>query len=221
MSADVTWGVGLIVAPDLAAAEQAVRRLLPTARIEQVTMARLPHLVVRVPLRGADGWPAIRMSFGRLTATSGWLVLLAGPRVNGDNVERRRARAQAMLVLASRLPTTRRLLDLDELLVYQVLAATDPAAKAAVVREVLGPILHLPGSAGQRLLATLDALHWNEGSAKAAGRSLGIHVKTVHNRVRRIEELTGLCLDHPPDRLRLDVALYLLRAAEVGLDACA
>jgi DNA-binding PucR family transcriptional regulator len=82
-------------------------------------------------------------------------------------------------------------------------------------------VLTQPNGTSRRLLGTLDALHWNDGSAKAAGRSMGIHVKTVHNRLRRVEELTGLCLDHPPDRLGLDVALYLLRAHEAGLSACA
>lgn len=221
MNAAGTCGIGLVVAPDLRVAERCVRATLPGARAEQVVTARVPHLVVRVTLHGIEGWVSLRTALGRLATANHWLVMAVGPRGNGDDVERRRARAQALLPLATRLPTSRRLLDVDELLVYQVLAATDAAAQAAVVRDVLGPVLTQPNGTSRRLLGTLDALHWNEGSAKAAGRSLGIHVKTVHNRLRRVEELTGLCLDHPPDRLRLDVALYLLRAHEAGLSACA
>ena len=221
MSAASTCGIGLVVAPDLRVAERVTRAMVPGALVEQVVTARVPHLLVRVTLQGLEGWLPLRAVFGRLASTNDWLVMTVGPRANGDDVERRRARAQALLPLATRLPTSRRLLDVDELLVYQVLAATDAAAQAAVVRDVLGPVLTQPNGTSRRLLATLDALHWNDGSAKAAGRSLGIHVKTVHNRLRRVEELTGLCLDHPPDRLRLDVALYLLRAHEAGLSACA
>lgn len=221
MSAASTCGIGLVVAPDLRTAERVTRAMVPGARVEQVVTARVPHLSVRVTLHGLEEWPSLRAVFGRLASANDWLVMTVGPRANGDDVERRRARAQALLPLATRLPTSRRLLDVDELLVYQVLAATDAAAQAAVVRDVLGPVLTQPNGTSRRLLGTLDALHWNDGSAKAAGRSLGIHVKTVHNRLRRVEELTGLCLDHPPDRLRLDVALYLLRAHEAGLSACA
>lgn len=221
MSAASTWGIGLVVATDLQAAEHATRATVPGARVEQVVTARVPHLVVSVALQGIEGWVPVRAALGRLAIANDWLVMAVGPRGNGDDVERRRARGQRLLPLATRLPTSRRLLDVDELLVYQVLAATDAAAQAAVVRDVLGPVLTQPNGTSRRLLATLDALHWNDGSAKSAGRSLGIHVKTVHNRLRRVEELTGLCLDHPPDRLRLDVALYLLRAHEVGLSACA
>ena len=221
MSEGSTSGIGLVCAGNLAVAERMVRAGVPTGRVERVVTARVPHLVVRVGLRSVDAWPAVRTAFGRLATANDWLVMTVGPRTNGDDVERRRARAQALLPLATRLPTSRRLLDVDELLVYQVLAATDAAARTAVVRDVLGPVLTQPNGTSRRLLATLESLHWNDGSAKAAGRSLGIHVKTVHNRLRRVEQLTGLNLDHPPDRLRLDVALYLLRAHEVGLSACA
>ncbi|HEX2040172.1 MAG TPA: helix-turn-helix domain-containing protein [Acidimicrobiales bacterium] len=221
MNAATTCGIALVVAPGLSASERVVRSALPIARVEQVVTTRVPHLVVRVALADIGDWPPLRSAFGRLATGHDWLVMAVGPRGNGDDVERRRARAQALLPLATRLPTSRRLLDVDELLVYQVLVATDTAAQAAVVRDVLGPVLSQPNGTARRLLATLDALHWNDGSAKAAGRSLGIHVKTVHNRLRRVEQLTGLCLDHPPDRLRLDVALYLLRAHEAGLSACA
>lgn len=221
MSVTSTGGIGLVCTSDLTAAERMARSALPEARFEQIVTARVPHLVVRATLRSVDEWPALRSALGRLATANDWLVMTVGPRADGDDVERRRPRAQALLPLATRLPTSRRLLDVDELLVYQVLAATDAAARAAVVRDVLGPVLTQPNGTARRLLATLESLHWNEGSAKAAGRSLGIHVKTVHNRLRRVEQLTGLKLDHPPDRLRLDVALYLLRAHEVGLSACA
>ncbi|MBW3669455.1 MAG: helix-turn-helix domain-containing protein [Actinobacteria bacterium] len=120
-------------------------------------------------------------------------------------------RAGTLLLLATRLPTTRRVLAVEELLVYQVLAATSDEEQEAVIQDVFGPVLGLPGSITTRLLCTLEALHWNEGSAKATARALGLHSKTVLNRLRRFEELTGLCLDRPPDRLRVDVALYLMR----------
>lgn len=190
--------VGLVVAAD---AESAARLLEGNGfGVVQPVPPRaptVPHLVVPVKT------PVDRQALSRLATAEGWLVLLAP--------EASYRRAATLLVLATRLPTSRRVLSVDELLVYQVLAATGEDEQEAVVREVLGPVLSLPDPVSSRLLATLEALHWNEGSAKATAHALGLHSKTVLNRLRRFEELTGLCLDRPSDRLRVDVAVYLLR----------
>lgn len=214
-----TWGAALVAAPDLHAAERAIRRGLPQATVERVATSRVPHLVVRFPVSSRHEWAAVRTSLCRLTTASGWLALAVNPRIDDDDAEWRLARGRSLLPLATKLPTARRMLDVDELLVYDVLATATSTARTAVVRDILGPVLRLPGDSGRRLLTTLDTLHWHNGSAKSAARSLGVHVKTIHNRLRRIEELTGLCLDHPPDRLRIEVALYLLRVTEVGVGA--
>lgn len=208
--------MGVVVAGDLQTAAAMCQGAFPPAHVHVVAATAVPHVVVRIPLAARREWPEARASLGRLASTCDWLVVAVGPRAQWDDVEERRARAQSLLPLAARLPTQRRLIDDEELLVFRMLAATDTSVHADVVREVLGPVLAQPGGGG-RLIATLDALHWNEGSAKRAARKLGVHVKTVHNRLRRLEDLTGLCLDHPPDRLRIDVALYLLRASELGL----
>lgn len=194
---------------------------MPHATVEKVATSRVPHLVVRFPLADRHQWLAVRTSLCRLTTASGWLALAVSPRVDADDAEWRLARGKSLLPLATKLPTARRVLDVDELLVYDVLATATSTARTAVVRDILGPVLRLPGDTGRRLLTTLDTLHWHNGSAKSAARSLGVHVKTIHNRLRRIEELTGLCLDHPPDRLRVEVALYLLRVTEVGVGSSA
>lgn len=217
MSAPRFQGMALVVASDTAAAEAAIRQLLPTALVELVVTAKVPHLLVRVPLSSTSHWQVVRAALARLATAAEHLVVAVAPRADAEAVEHRRARAQALLPLATRLPAPRRLLDVDELTVYDVLVASRSPAQASLVRDVLGPILRQPGEGGRKLLATLDTLHWHNGSAKSAARALGVHVKTVHNRLRRIEQLTGLCLDHPPDRLRLEVALYVLRATEAGL----
>jgi sugar diacid utilization regulator len=214
-----TWGAAIVAAPDLHEAERAIRRGMPQTKVEAVVTSRVPHLVVRFPLPDMKQWAEVRASLCRLTVASGWLVLTVAPRVESDDTEWRLARGKGLLPLATRLPSARRMIDVDELLVFDVLATTTSTARTAIVRDVLGPLLRLPGDAGRRLLTTLETLHWHNGSAKSAARSLGVHVKTVHNRLRRIEELTGLCLDHPSDRLRVEVALYLLRVTETGVSA--
>ncbi|HEX9969687.1 MAG TPA: helix-turn-helix domain-containing protein [Acidimicrobiales bacterium] len=190
--------LALVVARDLTAAVEVMNR--HGLRLASVGAPPAPT-VRHVPV--ALDAPDAGQVLARLAGTHGWLVLLAPAGAY--------RRAATLLILATRLPTTRRVLAVEELLVYQVLAATSEEEQEEVVRDVLGPILDLPAGASQRLLATLEALHWNEGSSKATARALGLHSKTVLNRLRRFEEMTGLCLDRPPDRLRVDVALYLLR----------
>lgn len=190
--------VALVVAGD---AEAAAARLEQSGlRVLRPTLLQAPtvfHLTVAVDSLSD------RQALGRLATVDGWLVLLAPADAY--------RRAATLLVLATRLPTSRRVLCVEELLVYQVLAATGEDEQEAVVRDVLGPVLSLPDPIATRLLSTVEALHWNEGSAKATAHALGLHSKTVLNRLRRFEELTGLCLDRPSDRLRVDVAVYLLR----------
>lgn len=189
--------LALIVARNSAAAEELLgAHGVHVADIGPPPSPTVPHLAVAVDDES-------RQVVARLAGTHGWLVLLS-PHASYR-------RAGTLLLLATRLPTTRRVLGVEELLVYQVLAATSDDEQEAVIQDVLGPVLSLPEAIATRLLSTLEALHWNEGSAKATARALGLHSKTVLNRLRRFEGLTGLCLDRPPDRLRVDVALYLLR----------
>jgi sugar diacid utilization regulator len=198
MSARTTPQLGLVVAPD----GEAAKALLEQSglRVTQPTPPRAPSVQhVAVVVESSSD----RHALNRLATTEGWLVLLT-PAASYR-------RAATLLVLATRLPTSRRVLSSDELLVYQVLAATGEEEQEAILRDVLGPVLALPEQMSCRLLSTLEALHWNEGSAKATAHALGLHSKTVLNRLRRFEELTGLCLDRPSDRLRVDVAVYLLR----------
>lgn len=190
--------VGLVVARDNQALAGALARVgLTEAAVGAPPSPSVPHRAVAVPDIDA------RHALSRLASTQGWLVLLAPA---GSY-----RRAATLLILATRLPLSRRVLHVDELLLFQVLAAGSAEEQEALVEAVLGPILELPPALGNRLLTTLEALHWNEGSAKSTARALGLHSKTVLNRLRRFEALTGLSLDRPPDRLRADIALYVLR----------
>lgn len=213
------WAVALVVATDLPAVEAAVRTALPTTHVQLVAKSRVVHLVVRIPLTGPAPWPGARKSLTRLAVATGCHVLTVSPRADdsAEDVETRRARAQALLPVLLELPIPMRLVDLDELMPFEVLSVLDPGTQERIVRRILGPVLDQPGGIGRRQLATLEALHWHDGSAKSAAVALGVHAKTIHNRLRRFEGVTGLWLDHPPDRMRIDMALYLWRARKAGI----
>lgn len=62
------------------------------------------------------------------------------------------------------------------------------------------------------LLATLEAYLQFGFSLKRAAHRLGLHSNTVLYRLRRAEELTGLCLSRVEDLCLVSMALYLYRA---------
>ncbi|HVF73995.1 MAG TPA: hypothetical protein VM938_03015 [Acidimicrobiales bacterium] len=78
----------------------------------------------------------------------------------------------------------------DDLSVYRFVAGTGPDEARAFVRRVLGGLLDLPDDEVTTLLDRLDA---------------------DPNARRRVEEQTGLALDQPFDRMRLDTAAVLRR----------
>ncbi|HKO32596.1 MAG TPA: helix-turn-helix domain-containing protein, partial [Candidatus Limnocylindria bacterium] len=51
---------------------------------------------------------------------------------------------------------------------------------------------------------------------RATANALHLHPNTVAQRIRRLEELTGLQLSRPPDLLRLTSALTVARVAALG-----
>lgn len=71
------------------------------------------------------------------------------------------------------------------------------------------------------LLDTLRVFFDVNCSHEAASQRLGVHRKTVANRVARISELTGLDFTTHDDRLVADLALYIYRMLPAGPDASA
>lgn len=96
---------------------------------------------------------------------------------------------------------------------YRILACAPLEDRLDFVAQTLGPIFKLSESKAVELLDTLEALYDNRGHAAEVAAELGVHEKTVRYRLRRVQELTGLSIDVPADRLQLDVAVRLRRLA--------
>jgi len=90
-----------------------------------------------------------------------------------------------------------------------VLVAADPAVARDLVFRVFGRLLALDDRAV--LLATVEAWLDAGGSATAAGHALFCHPNTVRYRLRRVEQLTGLDLRRPEDRLLCELVLLAER----------
>lgn len=88
-----------------------------------------------------------------------------------------------------------------------------PDEARAVARAVLGPILDLPEGDRSGLIETLTLWFECDGSAAAVGERQHFHRNTIHQRLRRIEQLTGLTCSKPSEAAELHLAL---RAVALG-----
>ncbi|MEO8899701.1 MAG: helix-turn-helix domain-containing protein [Candidatus Dormibacter sp.] len=117
-------------------------------------------------------------------------------------------RAREALHVGLRLDPNERVWDDAAVGIFATLA-TDPAAMARYVDNVLGAVLGVPEVRRAPLLETLSALLATPSLNEAAGL-LGLHRHTVVYRTRRLAEL-GISLDAPSARHRLWLALQCSR----------
>lgn len=85
----------------------------------------------------------------------------------------------------------------------EVLLGASPETTAVLVEQTVTPILAQPPHQATVLLETLRALIAHHGSPTHAAEQLFCHRNTVIYRMRQIEQLTGLSLQNPRDRLLL------------------
>jgi hypothetical protein len=88
-------------------------------------------------------------------------------------------------------------------------------AFSAFAESLLAP---LRGAEGELLLQTLEAYLDHESSTASTAATLGVHRNTVTHRIRRAEEMLGISLARPDERLTLHLACRLVRLREQGAD---
>ena len=98
----------------------------------------------------------------------------------------------------------------EDLGIFRVTSlAASPASLERFCHETLGPLLQYDRRHGTDLVKTLRVfLEQNQNSAQAA-RVLLIHYNTLRYRVDQVRELLGDVLNHPQERLVLEVALQI------------
>ncbi|KZF09598.1 transcriptional regulator, CdaR [Rhodococcus sp. EPR-157] len=89
----------------------------------------------------------------------------------------------------------------------RVIMAADEQSSELLVHHALGNLWTHPEPQRETLLGTLAHVLSSDGSPTNAAKILYCHRNTVIYRIRRIEELTGLDLGDPRDRLLLTLAL--------------
>jgi DNA-binding PucR family transcriptional regulator len=113
--------------------------------------------------------------------------------------------AREALLLADRLDLDADVLDGRDVLVYRVLGR-DQAAIVDLVRDVLGPLVHVRGGPDV-LLDTLQGYFSVGDVATEAARRLHVSVRTVTYRLAKVAELTGYNPARPDQRFALQAAV--------------
>jgi hypothetical protein len=116
------------------------------------------------------------------------------------------AHGQAELALRS-IPAGRiGVAALDDRLISALLAASPELARR-LARRTLGAVLEFDAPERDMLLRTLRVYLETGGPMAAAAQRMSCHPNTVFNRLRRVQELTGLAVSKPMDAAQLLIAL--------------
>jgi purine catabolism regulator len=135
-------------------------------------------------------------------------VLLVGI---GESVEQHRVRHshEAAGHALARAATGAPVVSWERVVRGGVLGLLDPGKASAFANDLLAPLTEVPG-----LRLTLLTFLKHHGSRLKVAEELGIHRNTVRHRLGQVEELTGLNLDDPGDRVSAWVALQAQSADE-------
>lgn len=195
---------------DPAALGRVIAGRLPRAVCVAGGDAVVRHAAVVVPAPAQPLWShALTVATAEARARFG-LLIPRPPMVGLRALRAAYFAALADAVLALALDLDGPLVSADELVVPRMLAAL-PDADAELLLAPLRPVLDLPSPHRGAYVRTLDALGRHGGTVPRTAEHLHVHPNTVRYRIGRLEEMTGLRLDDPHDRLRLDLAATLVR----------
>lgn len=126
----------------------------------------------------------------------------AGQEVRGAELKKSYEQAERALTVALR----------DQIIVFEeelkldiCLGDISPSIRNEFTRRVLENIQD-----NQELLDTIRTYFHENMSLKAAAESLNLHVNTLHYRISKLKELTGIDLKNTQDIISLYLALYFL-----------
>ena len=166
----------------------------------------LETLARRIQTAVADSCPGLTVSvaLGRLC------------RKPGDYRDAFRE-AQRALGLMVRFGKRERVINTERLGVYRLLAQVeDRAGLEAFAGRVLDPLAAYDRARGTPLIQTLDIYLQRHGNLRQSARDLHVHLNTLHYRLRRIAEITGMDLKDADARLDLLLALRVRALAGSG-----
>jgi sugar diacid utilization regulator len=142
-------------------------------------------------------------------------VSIGRPCTKPDDFKPAFIEAQRALDLMVRFGKREQVINYERLGVYRLLAQVeDRAGLDAFAGRMLAPLVDYDRARGTPLLKTLEVYLQRHGNLRQSSRDLHIHLNTLHYRLRRIGEVTGLDLKDADARLDLLLALRVRALAE-------
>lgn len=192
----VPWAVVLVPpGPDADALVDDALAALPRAVAVPRSTASFPHDALVVPAGGPKEWAGVRRRLAAAAAAHKTVLLVVGPCQGPDDLHRRYGWAQSLVPHLDGLADGPGLLDAAGLREVALLATVPVELRRVFVDDILGPVERAAPTKAAGYLETLDSFLRHNKSADATASALGRDVKTVRNHMRRVERITGLCLD--------------------------
>jgi len=118
--------------------------------------------------------------------------------------------AEQALSIAQRFLSGNRATSFDELRIYRLLYPLSGTGELRAFHdELLGRLLEYDAKHSGELIRTLEVFFACDGNLQRAADTLYLHRNTLSYRLERIEEISGLSLRDPEDRLCLQLALKI------------
>lgn len=135
-----------------------------------------------------------------------------------QDYQRALSQARQALDLSENLRPAQRISDYQQLGFIKLLSAiNDPALLSDFMHDTLGCLIERDRKSPWLLMETLETLLQENGNVVRAAERLGIHRNTLHQRIQRIEKLTGYAVGQPQFHLNASVALTIWRMSQDNL----
>lgn len=132
-----------------------------------------------------------------------------------QDYQRALSQARQALDLSENLRPAQRISDYQQLGFIKLLSAiADPALLSDFMHDTLGCLIERDRKSPWLLMETLETLFQENSNVVRAAERLGIHRNTLHQRIQRIEKLTGYAIGHPQFHLNASVALTIWRMSQ-------
>ncbi|UVW51492.1 PucR family transcriptional regulator ligand-binding domain-containing protein [Klebsiella variicola] len=185
-------------------------------RLAALRLEGLSRLFRQFPPEQAEAW--LQQWLQALADGEEGLSLLCGlsaPVRQLQGYPRALSQARQALDLCDTLRPTQRISDYQQLGFIKLLSAvSDPALLNDFMHDTLGCLIEPGRKAPWLLLETLETLLQENGNVVRAADRLGLHRNTLHQRIQRIEKLTGYPVSHPQFHLNASVALVIWRLSQ-------
>jgi PucR family transcriptional regulator, purine catabolism regulatory protein len=189
----------------------AVNAALSALGLAAPTMRRADGVLCYLPAaeRGRRGHEVAEQLRARLAADIPGIVLAIGREAPSVSAWPRSLReAEQALRIGRQLFDNRRVLDFSDLGVYRLLILLRESPELwEFYRATLAALADYDRDQSSELLKTLEAFFDNLGNLAQTANALHVHRNTLLYRLERVEQISGLNLEDPEDRLALWLAL--------------